>query len=83
MDQHTFTLPDGRSLEVLTAGTPAASAVMFHHGTPGSCITWEEWLPVVAANGGFAIAYSRAGYGSSSRHEGRTVISNTKDIKAS
>jgi pimeloyl-ACP methyl ester carboxylesterase len=82
MDQHTLALPDGRSLEVLTAGTPAASAVMFHHGTPGSCITWEEWLPVVAANGGFAISYSRAGYGSSSRHEGRTVVDNTKDIKA-
>ncbi len=62
MDQHTFTLPDGRSLEVLTAGTPAASAVMFHHGTPGSCITWEEWLPVVAGEFRHALAKSYYGW---------------------
>jgi pimeloyl-ACP methyl ester carboxylesterase len=80
MDNHMLTLADGRRLEVMTAGTPSASAVLFHHGTPGSATTWSEWLPVVADLGGFAIAYSRAGYGLSDRHKGRTVISNTADI---
>ena len=80
MDQHLITLSDGRTLEVSTAGTPSETAVVFHHGTPGASSTWDAWLPEVAAQGGFAIAYSRPGYGNSSRHQGRTVLSNTTDI---
>ena len=82
MDKHNLILPDGRNLEVLTAGIPSSNAILFHHGTPGSCNTWEEWLPVVADLGGFAIAFSRAGYGESARNESRTVISNSQDSKA-
>jgi pimeloyl-ACP methyl ester carboxylesterase len=82
MDKHNLILPDGRNLEVITAGTPSANAILFHHGTPGSCSTWEGWLPVVAEMGGFAIAFSRAGYGLSARRNGRSVISNTEDSKA-
>ncbi len=73
-------LASGRQIEVFTEGTPSPSALFFHHGTPGSALTWEEWLPEVAAVGGFAIAYSRAGYGLSERHEGRTVIANSDDV---
>ena len=75
-------MPDGRNLEVITAGTPSSNAILFHHGTPGSYNTWENWLPVVAELGGFAIAFSRAGYGLSARKQGRSVISNTEDSKA-
>jgi pimeloyl-ACP methyl ester carboxylesterase len=82
MDKHTITLADGRTLEVLTAGTPSSNAILFHHGTPGSCNTWAEWLPAVAELGGFAISFSRAGYGNSSRHKGRTVIAGSQDSKA-
>ena len=39
-------------------------------------------MPEVANQGGFAIAFSRAGYGLSDRHDGRTVISNTRDTAA-
>ena len=80
MNKHSITLADGRTLEVTTAGTPAGKAVVFHHGTPGACSTWDKWLEEVAAQGSFAIAYSRAGYGVSARHPGRTVIDNTADI---
>jgi len=81
MNQHEITLSDGRKLEVTTAGTPSQEAVVFHHGTPGATSTWDGWLTEVAAQGGFAIAYSRAGYGTSSRREGRTVIDNASDIE--
>ena len=81
MEKHTLTLNDGRSVEIHTAGLPSASAILFHHGTPGSSLTWQDWLPVVQELGGFAISYSRPGYGNSSRNEGRTVLDNTHDIK--
>ncbi len=80
MNKEIITLSDGRTIEVFSAGEPSQSALFFHHGTPGSALTWEEWLPEVAAVGGFAIAYSRAGYGLSARHEGRTVIRNSDDV---
>jgi pimeloyl-ACP methyl ester carboxylesterase len=80
MQKQQITLKDGRQLEVHTAGTPGDSAVVFHHGTPGSALSWQSWLAEVANRGGFAIAYSRPGYGSSDRHKGRTVSSITKDI---
>ncbi len=80
MNQQFLTLADGRRLEIFLSGQPSPAAVIFHHGTPGAAMTWEEWLPTVESLGGFAIAYSRAGYGHSSRNEGRTVIDNTKDI---
>lgn len=75
-----LTLRDGRLLEVHSAGTPQANAILFHHGTPGSALAWQDWLPAVEALGGFAISYSRPGYGLSDRHEGRTVLDNAKDM---
>ena len=80
MNTHQVKLSDGRMLEVSTAGEPSANAVVFHHGTPGATSTWDVWLAEVAAAGGFAISYSRPGYGDSARHSGRTVIDNAKDI---
>ena len=81
MERFELKLADGRKLEVLAAGTPKAEAVIFHHGTPGATSTWEAWLEEVANQGGFAIAYSRPGYGQSDRHVGRTVIDNAADIE--
>ena len=80
MEKTSISLSDGRHLELLVAGQPQSNAVIFHHGTPGATSTWEAWLSEVAAQEGFAIAYSRPGYGHSSRHEGRTVINNAADI---
>lgn len=82
MQTHNLMLPDGRSLEIVTAGTASSSAILFHHGTPGSYKTWEKWLPAVVEQGGFVILFSRAGYGGSTRNPGRTVIRNSDDTNA-
>jgi pimeloyl-ACP methyl ester carboxylesterase len=75
-----FKLKDGRELEILDNGINAESAIIFHHGTPDHASTWNEWLEAAAALGLRAIAYSRAGYGTSDRHPGRSVISINNDI---
>lgn len=80
MQKQMITLADGRELEVHTAGTKGTNAIVFHHGTPGSALSWQSWLAEAAAQGIFAIAYSRPGYSSSARRKGRTVISNSTDI---
>jgi pimeloyl-ACP methyl ester carboxylesterase len=82
MEIHNLILPDGRNLEVVTSGTPSSSAILFHHGTPGSYKTWDKWLPSITDEGGFVITFSRAGYGMSSRNTGRTVIRNSEDTQA-
>jgi pimeloyl-ACP methyl ester carboxylesterase len=70
-------LPDGRALEYEDNGIASNKAILFLHGTPGSVKTWSNWLPQV--NGCLAIAASRAGYGKSDRHLGRTVADDLAD----
>ena len=75
-----FKLKDGRELEILDNGINSESAIIFHHGTPDHASTWGDWLDAAATAGIRAIAYSRAGYGTSDRHPGRSVISINNDI---
>ena len=75
-----FKLKDGRELEILDNGINSDSAIVFHHGTPGHASMWSDWLESAASAGIRAIAYSRAGYGTSDRHPGRSVISINSDI---
>ena len=75
-----FKLKDGRELEILDNGINSDCAIVFHHGTPGHASMWSDWLESAASAGIRAIAYSRAGYGTSDRHPGRSVISINNDI---
>jgi len=75
-----FKLKDGRELEILDNGINSESAIIFHHGTPDHASTWSEWLEAAASAGIRAISYSRAGYGTSDRNPGRSVISINNDI---
>jgi pimeloyl-ACP methyl ester carboxylesterase len=77
----TLKLTDGRFLEYFDNAISSTSAVLFHHGTPGHGHAWAQWLDLLAARGIRALSYSRAGYGISDRHEGRTVFSNNADIR--
>jgi pimeloyl-ACP methyl ester carboxylesterase len=73
-------LTDGRTLEYEDNGVKSEKAILFLHGTPGSIKTWNKWFPQVT--GCLAIAASRAGYGKSDRHLGRTVADDLADQQA-
>ena len=75
-----FKLKDGRELEILDNGINSESAIIFHHGTPGHVSMWTDWLEAAATAGIRALSYSRAGYGTSDRNPGRSVLTNNNDI---
>jgi pimeloyl-ACP methyl ester carboxylesterase len=75
-------LPDGRSLEVATLGEPSGETVLFHHGTPGSANLVKMLAPLADDGSFFVITTSRAGYGKSSRLEGRDVAAVVSDARA-
>ncbi len=75
-----FKVKDNRELEILDNGITSDKAIIFHHGTPGHASAWSNWLEDAASRGIRAISYSRAGYGTSDRNFGRSVLSNNSDI---
>ena len=75
-----FKVRDGREVEILDNGINSERAIIFHHGTPGHASAWSSWLEEAALSGVRAISYSRAGYGTSDRNPGRSVISINNDI---
>jgi pimeloyl-ACP methyl ester carboxylesterase len=75
-------LPDGRTLEVATLGEPSGHTVLFHHGTPGSANLVKMLAPLADDGSLFIVTTSRAGYGKSSRLEGRDMASVVGDARA-
>jgi pimeloyl-ACP methyl ester carboxylesterase len=75
-----FKVKDGRELEILDNGITSDKAIIFHHGTPHHASAWSSWLEDAASRGIRALSYSRAGYGTSDRNFGRSVLSNNTDI---
>jgi pimeloyl-ACP methyl ester carboxylesterase len=73
-------LKSGRELEVLDNGVDSSQAIVFHHGTPASASLWSQWFTYATEAGIRAISYSRAGYGTSDRDYGRSIVSVNKDI---
>jgi pimeloyl-ACP methyl ester carboxylesterase len=65
--------PDGRSLDVYVAGPPDGETLLFHTGTPAAPIPFEPLVAEMSSKGVRYVAFSRPGYGSSSRREGRSV----------
>ena len=75
-------LADGRILEVVVQGVEDGPLLIFHHGSPGAAQPFEPWH-AAAAERGIEIAFpSRAGFGRSTRQEGRTVASAVADAAA-
>ena len=78
----TVPLSDGRSLEVAVQGADEGVLLIFHHGSPGAAQPFEPFHRA-AAERGIVLAFpSRAGFGESSRQEGRTVASAAADAVA-
>ncbi len=74
-------LPDGRTLEVATLGEPAGATILFHHGTPASSRTIKSFAPLLERGSFFIVTTSRAGYGRSTRLEGRSVARVVDDAR--
>jgi pimeloyl-ACP methyl ester carboxylesterase len=73
--------PDGRVIEVATVGDPAGLTVFYHHGTPGSAPLVKMFARESDQTGLFFVTMSRAGYGLSSRREGRSIGSIVDDVR--
>jgi pimeloyl-ACP methyl ester carboxylesterase len=77
----TLVLRDGRALEVLTAGPPDATAVVFHHGTPFAAVPYRAAAQNVVARGARLVYWSRPGYAGSSAQPGRRVADVAADAR--
>ena len=75
-------LSDGRTLEAVIQGADEGTLLVFHHGSPSAA---QPFAPFdrAAAERDVVLAFpSRAGFGGSSRQEGRTVGSAAADAAA-
>lgn len=77
-----ITLPGGRRIDVRTSGPEAGYTLFFHHGTPGAATAIRALESVAHENGLRVITTSRAGYGGSDRHVGRSVSDVVADTAA-
>lgn len=76
----TIELEDGRLLDIHDSGG-AGDLLLFHHGTPGSVSTVPQLVEAAIRAGLRMVTYSRAGYGASSRHPGRSVADVVPDME--
>jgi len=70
---------DGRRLDVYRAGPPDGRVLLFHSGTPGVPLPYDPITEIAAERGFRYVAYSRPGYGSSTRRPGRSVGDDADD----
>lgn len=75
-----ITLPRGRVLMLHETGDPEGVPVLAHHGTPEGGTMFDPWARDAAARGIRLISYDRAGYGASSRDDGRDVAAVAADV---
>ena len=76
----TIELKDGRLLDIKDDGGDG-EVLLFHHGTPGSVTQPPQILEAARRAGLRMVTYSRAGYGASSRHAGRSVADVVIDME--
>jgi pimeloyl-ACP methyl ester carboxylesterase len=75
-------LADGRFLEFTDSGQSEAKVLVYLHGTPGCGHPPEHVEGPAAERGLRLVTISRAGYGTSSRHEDRSVADAATDCVA-
>jgi pimeloyl-ACP methyl ester carboxylesterase len=77
----TAPLSDGRALEYLVEGDPDGFPLIFHHGTPGSAVTYPHVSAVAREHGLALVLFSRPGYGESTPRPERTVGDVASDVE--
>ena len=75
-------LPDGRKLGYAEYGTPTGQPVIYMPGFPSSRIEGAGLDPEASKVGARIISIDRPGYGWSSPHKDRTVLSHAQDVDA-
>ncbi len=73
-------LGDGRHLDVQVGGADEGLPLVFHHGTPGAATPFRALERAARERSLRLVTTSRPGYGSSSRHPGRSVVDVADDI---
>jgi pimeloyl-ACP methyl ester carboxylesterase len=76
----TVQTPDGRSLDVYSGGQEDGIPLLFQSGTPSAGIPYPPFLETLAERDMRYVAFSRAGYGSSTRRPGRSVADVATDV---
>lgn len=72
--------PDGRQLEVLSAGPEDGLVLLFHNGTPGGLVASPDMTAAAAARGLRIVMYARPGYGGSTARPGRRIADAAVDV---
>ena len=75
-------LPDGRSLDVFVEGPRDGTPLLFHIGTPCAALPYAPFVEALSERALRYVSFSRAGYGSSTRREGRSVVGVVEDSTA-
>lgn len=78
---HHLATPDGRSLDVYQAGPADGEVLLFHTGTPSAPLPFGPAIRAMAERGLRYVAFSRPGYGSSTRRPGRSVADVVDDAR--
>ena len=79
--RHLVRLPDGRDLDVLTAGADSSDAFLMINGTPSGVEAQPEDLALIESRGLRYVTYGRPGYGDSTRVPGRSVADLAADVR--
>ena len=68
-------------MEVDVCGPKDGPPLVFHHGTPGSLLSFEPFIQSALTRGLRYVSYSRPGYANSSRQTGRSIGDCSKDVE--
>jgi len=78
----TVQAPDGRQLEVVTAGPENGRCFLFHSGTPSAAGAYPPLVAELAKRNMRLVTFSRPGYAGSSAMAGRAVGDVATDVQA-
>lgn len=78
----TLVLPDGRKLGYAEYGALTGQPIFYLHGFPGSRLEATALDHVASRVGARIIAIDRPGFGWSSPHKNRTLLSHAQDVEA-
>jgi pimeloyl-ACP methyl ester carboxylesterase len=77
-----ISLPDGRDIDVLTAGAADALPLVIHEGTPGGLVAYPPTVEAARERGLRVVMAARPGYERSTPRPGRRVADVAPDVAA-